>query len=216
MTDIIPVEELDVVQDKIKNDHKEISQEQTPKHFIKKRPDGFDYVEEGYMRSRLNKRYPIWSWEAVDSGIEMIGAEWAIVTAELVVVDNGVPRKFFSPGAARIQFKRGATHTPENVIDIDKNLASANSNAFKRACNRLGNICDDVYRKQIEDISLSVDQIQSIESLIKNMDKDYQENVRSAIENGDLNTTNLNSAMDRLKETTERDDVVEGENSGNE
>jgi hypothetical protein len=200
MTDIIPVEELDVVQEKIKKDHKEISNEPTPKHFIKKRPDGFDYVEEGYMRAKLSERYPIWSWEAVGRGVKMIGAEWAIVTAELVVVDNGVPRKFFSPGAARIQFKRGTPHTPENVVDIDKNLGSANSNAFKRACNRLGNICDDVYRKQIEDISLTDVQIEKVEELIKDMDDDYKESVRTAIENGELNTKNLDNAVKKLQE----------------
>ena len=130
----------------------------------------------------------------------MIGAEWAIVTAELVIVDNGVPRKFFSPGAARIQFKRGEEHTPENVIDIDKNLASANSNAFKRACNRLANLCDDVYRKQVEDISLDSDQIEFIEDLIKDMDENYKENVRKAMELGDLNTKNLDNAIKRIQE----------------
>ena len=200
MTDLVKIEELDTVQEKIKNEHKEISGEQTPKHFVKRRPDGFDYVEEGYLRSKLNEKFPIWSWEAVGGGVKMIGAEWAIVTAELVIIDNGVPRKFFSPGAARIQFKRGEAHTPENVVDIDKNLASANTNAFKRACNRLGNLCDDVYRKQVEDISLTDQQIEAVENLITEMDEDYKENVRKAIELGDLNNKNLDNAIRRIQE----------------
>lgn len=205
MTDLVRIKELDAVQEKIKNDHKEISGERTPKNFVKRRPDGFDYVEEGYLRSKLNEKFPIWSWEAVGSGVKMIGAEWAIVTAELVIVDNGVPRKFFSPGAARIQFKKGAEHTPENVIDIDKNLASANTNGFKRGCNRIGNLCDDVYRKQVEDVSLSPEQIEHVESLIATMDEDYQENVRDAIESGVLNSKNLDNAIERIQEAMNED-----------
>ena len=130
------------------------SRRKTPKAFIKKRPDGFDYVDEAYMRNELTKEYPAWSWSpAGDNPVQFLGAEWVIVTGVLRVNDNGVMREFYSPGSARVQFKRGKPHTAENVVDIDKNLASANTNGFKRAVNRLGYIADDVYRKQ--DLTLS-------------------------------------------------------------
>ena len=205
IVNIDDINNLDIVEQKIKETHTEVSATKTPSWAVKRRPDGFDYVEEGYMRNKLNEIYPIWSWEAVGSGVQFIGAEWAVVTAELVVVDNGIPRKFFSPGAARIQFKKGSPHTPENVVDIDKNLASANTNAFKRACNRLVNIADDVYKKHIEDLTLTPEQIEEVEELIKDLDIKYQESVRMAIEDGILNTKNLDNATNKIKQEKEED-----------
>ena len=200
IVNIDDINNLDIVEQKIKQTHTEVSATKTPSWAVKRRPDGFDYVEEGYMRNKLNEIYPIWSWEAVGSGVQFIGAEWAVVTAELVVVDNGIPRKFFSPGAARIQFKKGLPHTPDNVVDIDKNLASANTNAFKRACNRLGNIADDVYRKHVEDLTLTPEQIEEVEEMIKDLDVKYKESVRLAIEDGILNSKNLDNAINKIKE----------------
>jgi len=194
------IHDLDIVEKKIKSVHAETSSVKTPSWAVKRRPDGFDYVEEAYMRTKLNEIYPIWSWEAVGNGVQFIGAEWAVVTAELVIVDNGIPRKFFSPGAARIQFKKGSPHTPDNVVDIDKNLASANTNAFKRACNRLGNIADDVYRKHVEDLTLTPEQIENVEEMIKDLDVKYKESVRLAIEDGILNSKNLDNAINKIKE----------------
>ena len=205
IVNIDDINNLDIVEQKIKETHTEVSATKTPSWAVKRRPDGFDYVEEGYMRNKLNEIYPIWSWEAVGSGVQFIGAEWAVVTAELVVVDNGIPRKFFSPGAARIQFKKGSPHTPENVVDIDKNLASANTNAFKRACTRLVNIADDVYKKHIEDLTLTPEQIEEVEELIKDLDIKYQESVRMAIEDGILNTKNLDNAINKIKKEKEED-----------
>ncbi len=205
IVNIDDINNLDIVEQKIKEAHTDVSATKTPSWAVKRRPDGFDYVEEGYMRNKLNEIYPIWSWEAVGSGVQFIGAEWAVVTAELVVVDNGIPRKFFSPGAARIQFKKGSPHTPDNVVDIDKNLASANTNAFKRACNRLVNIADDVYKKHIEDLTLTPEQIEEVEELIKDLDIKYQESVRMAIEDGILNTKNLDNAINKIKKEKEED-----------
>tara|TARA_X000001388_G_C2225861_1_gene121100 strand:- start:1335 stop:1976 length:642 start_codon:yes stop_codon:yes gene_type:complete len=205
IVNIDDINNLDIVEQKIKETHTDVSATKTPSWAVKRRPDGFDYVEEGYMRNKLNEIYPIWSWEAVGSGVQFIGAEWAVVTAELVVVDNGIPRKFFSPGAARIQFKKGSPHTPDNVVDIDKNLASANTNAFKRACNRLVNIADDVYKKHIEDLTLTPEQIEEVEELIKDLDIKYQESVRMAIEDGILNTKNLDNAINKIKKEKEED-----------
>lgn len=205
IVNIDDINNLDIVEQKIKETHTDVSATKTPSWAVKRRPDGFDYVEEGYMRNKLNEIYPIWSWEAVGSGVQFIGAEWAVVTAELVVVDNGIPRKFFSPGAARIQFKKGSPHTPDNIVDIDKNLASANTNAFKRACNRLVNIADDVYKKHIEDLTLTPEQIEEVEELIKDLDIKYQESVRMAIEDGILNTKNLDNAINKIKKEKEED-----------
>ena len=117
---------------------------------------------------------------------------------------KGVPRKFFSPGAARIQFKRGTPHTPENVIDIDKNVASANTNAFKRAINRLTNFGDDIYRKQIEDLSLTDEDMDTVNSLLGQInDADTTNDVLSAIEDGRINKSNVNQTLRYLTKQTE-------------
>ena len=135
---------------------KNISEMVTPPNKIKKR-ERFDYLEESYMRSRLNEHYPIWSWEPPQSDpVHFLGSEWVIVTGVLVVEEpNGQVTKFMSPGAARIQFKSDQPHTPENLVDLDKNIASANTFAFKRAINRKCHIGDDVYRKQEVDLDES-------------------------------------------------------------
>ncbi len=135
------------IESDIKLNHEEISHTKTPKNMVKRRADGFDYVEEGWMRQRLNELFPIWSW--TKGKYEFLGSEWVIVSGELQIIDKGgVLRKFASHGGARVQFKKGAPHSPENVVDIDKNIASANTNAFKRAVNRLCNIADDIYHKE--------------------------------------------------------------------
>lgn len=149
----------------------QISSSKTPKQFINKRPDGYDYVEEGYMRAMLNKLYPNWSWISSGDKPVDITQDWVAVTATLVIEDNGVVRQFFSPGSARIAYKRNQPHTLENVIDLDKAIASANTNAFKRAVNRLCNIADDVYRKQVKMDFMTEEQEDSYDDLLKQAEK---------------------------------------------
>lgn len=197
MSEIVKVENIDLI-----NKHREISQRTTPKSQVKSRPDGFDYVDEAYMRSELNKNYPVWSWKpAGEQPVQFLGSEWAIVAGELVVEDEGVVRRFFSPGSARVQFKRNQPHTPENVIDIDKNLASANTNGFKRAINRLCNIADDVYRKQ--DLSLSEDDIAELSERMDGLDDEWKNKIMNSINNGDIIRTDMNAVfkkIDKIKE----------------
>jgi len=140
----------------------EIGAEPTPlydgegRQIVKKRPDGYDYIIEAYMRKKLDQHFPGWSWE--NGTIQFLG-EWIVTSGHLVIIEEyllafGIQppvRRFFGSGADRIQFKKDAPHTTENVIDIDKNIATSNSKAMKRAINRLINIGDDVYGKRIEE-----------------------------------------------------------------
>ena len=48
-------------------------------------------------------------------------------------------------------FKKDMPHTAENVVDIDNNVKSANTKAFKKAINELTGIGDDVYGKRIDE-----------------------------------------------------------------
>jgi hypothetical protein len=70
-----------------------------------------------------------------------------------------------------VQFKKNQPHTVENVIDIDKNVASANAYGFKRACNRLAHIADDVYRKQVRTDFMTEEQDKSYDELIQQAQK---------------------------------------------
>lgn len=139
-----------------------ISNEDTPKfdgrgmEIVRKR-DNQDYIIESHMRAKLNKYFPGWSWQ--DGQIYPLGSEWLIVSGHLLIIDEHLlafgimppVRKYFGCGASRIQYKKDMPHTAENVVDIDKNIKSANTNAFKVAINRLCCIGDDIYAKRIDE-----------------------------------------------------------------
>ena len=184
----------------IREKHKRISNETTPDLFVKRKNDGFDYVEEAYLRSRLNEEYPLWSWSpAGNNPVQCLGSEWVVVSGVLRIDEDGFTKEFFSPGAARIQFKRGSEHIPENVIDIDKNVASANTNGFKRAVNRLTNIADDVYRKQVVDPSLAENEIEVIESIMEELDEDTKSKIRDGMNDLTINKTNIKRTIERIE-----------------
>ena len=187
----------EMIEESLVKKHKDISQRTTPKAYIKTRPDGFDYVDEAYMRNELTKEYPAWSWSpAGDNPVQFLGAEWVIVTGVLRVNDNGVMREFYSPGSARVQFKRGKPHTAENVVDIDKNLASANTNGVKRAVNRIGNIADDVYIKQ--DLTLSDTDIEELEKKMAGLSEEWKDKIMQSILNGEVIKPDLKKVIKRI------------------
>ena len=148
------------------NKHTKISQKKTPRSKVKRDGQGFEYVPVGWMADQINKDFPMWSWCGLPGHSVQMGGEWVVTDGELEIVDNGIKRRFYSPGAARIQFKRGKPHTPENIVDMDNNVAAANSNAFKRAVNRLCNIADDIYRKQIDPLAT----YETLQEINKRMD----------------------------------------------
>ena len=192
----------------IKVQRKIVSNTKTPKCHVEKKGDGYDYVDEAYMRDRLNYHYPIWSWK-IDSS-EFLGAEWCIVRGTLTILDNGVPRHFSSIGAARVQFKRNSEHIAENVVDIDKNIASANTNAFKRAINRLCNIADDVYHKLVKDVSLSDSQIDGINSMLEGLEGSTIDNIKKGIEEQTINSTNIDAVINKIKRLKEEKEKKDG------
>jgi len=142
--------------------YKNISKEKTPqvdgsgRKIIDRRPDGLDYIIDAYMYECLDKHFPGWSWE-VAAPLQFLGAEWVVAQGHLIVIDEkllafGIRppcRKYYGCGAARIQYKSGKEHTPENIVDVDKNVKAANTNAKKVAINRLTHIGDDIYGKRI-------------------------------------------------------------------
>lgn len=136
---------------------REISRMPTPKEHVDKRPDGYDYVKEHFMRDKLNELFPGWSWEMGGPPL-FLGSEWVFVWGHLTVIEESllafgiVPpiRKFGATNGVSIKFKSGQSHTVKNVIDIGNDVAAANAKAFKIAINRLCNITDDVYKKRVD------------------------------------------------------------------
>lgn len=200
--------EMNVREGLMKSGRQIRSETPTPPSQVKRKQD-FDYVEERWMKHQLNEHFPNWSWTpSGNNPVQFLGSEWVIVSGSLVINDNGVPRTFFSPGSARVMFKRDQPHTAENVIDIDNNVAAANTNAFKRAVNRLCNIADDVYRKQILD--LGNDELAQVSEVFENVlmnDKENNDRIKKKqkdyellIKNGKINVTNYLDAINSIKQ----------------
>ena len=172
------------------NKHSDISNIDTPKYYVKQQ-QGFDYVDEAYMRHLLNTHYPIWKWEIVK--YEFIGDKAILVHGRLTVIDNGVERHFDSVDAHRIASNQ------KGYVDIGNDLKSANTDCFKVAVNRLCNIADDVYRKRIEDITLDSDQKKTINSKLKELkDESIIKKIKLGIERMTINKTNYDKTIEKI------------------
>lgn len=201
--------------------YKSISKEKTPeydgsgKKIVERRPDGLDYVIEAFMKDRLNYYFPGWSWVRTCPP-HFLGAEWVTHDGELLVIDarllaygiNPPYRKFAASGAARIQFKRDMPHTPENLVDLDKNVKASNTNAFKKAINQMLGIADDIYGKRIEDEGMgNLEEVMIAKNDVSMLNQYLKANgilpskamqklgVKSLTE-----VTNIKEAIERLKE----------------
>jgi len=171
--------------------HSEVSNLDTPNYYVKQQ-QGFDYVDEGYMRHLLNLHYPIWKWEIIK--YEFIGDKAISVHGRLTIIDNGVERHFDSIDAHRV------ASNEKGYVDIGNDLKSANTDCFKVAVNRLCNIADDVYRKRIEDITLSDEQVKSIKGKLKVMkDKASVVRIETGIEKMTINSTNYDATMRKIE-----------------
>ena len=172
--------------------HQQVSETPTPSDVVKS-INGFDYVDEGYMRWRLNQHYPIWSWEVIK--YETLGDKAIVVHGRLKVMDEGVPRSFDSVAAHRIAVSRNGS----GYVDLGNDLKAANSDAFKVAVNRLCNVADDVYRKQYVDKSLDEVQANNLIDVIAEMDKKEADQVYKALQSGKINKDNYDKVLSKLK-----------------
>ena len=201
-TDAVQITQLKGLEHDIRNKRNDISYKETPKSQVKKRPDGMDYVEEGFMRNQLNKHYPIWSWD-IDE-VQFLGGEWVWCRGHLSIVKEGVTRKFGSVGATRVQFKKGSDLIPANIVDIDKNVASANTDAFKRAVNRLCNVCDDVYRKEILE-PLSKNDKDRLTAVLSEADDKLKRAINVKLDRGEIHSRNLDEWIELIEDKLNKD-----------
>ena len=175
-----------ILQDK----HSNVSNISTPKAFVKDK-GGFDYVDEAYMRKQLNTHYPIWKWEIIK--YEFIGDKAISLHGRLTIIDHGVERHFDAIAAHRIASNQ------KGYVDLGNDLKGANSDCFKVAVNRLCNIADDVYRKQVPNIELSEDQKESIKNACDGIDHITIGKVQEGIENMSINSMNYEATIKKLE-----------------
>ena len=181
---------LVATEDILQSKHNNISNIPTPKTFVKDK-GGFDYVDEAYMRHLLNTHYPIWKWDIVK--YEFVGDKAIIVHGRLTIIDHGIERHFDSVAAHRI------ASNSKGYVDIGNDLKAANSDCFKVAVNRLCNIADDVYRKQIPDLELSEKQKEKILGLLDGLNSATVGNVKAGIKGLDINSTNYEATIRKLE-----------------
>ena len=187
------IKEVNTALKAITKKHKKVSNIPTPKAFIKKKM-GMDYVEYSTMRDVADKEYPGWSWTIISS--ESLGSEAYVVHGRLKWYDCGVWRKGDMVAAHRIQKKKGTTE----FVDVGNDIKSANTDCIKKALNQYMNICDDVYKNQVDDPELNDDQIETLRQLA--IKAQITEKVMGQIKNGEVNSLNYKASKAKLERMT--------------
>ena len=170
--------------------HKKVSDIKTPKPFIKQKM-GMDYVEYSYMLEIADKEYPGWSWTVIKT--EFAGTEAYVVHGRLKWFDNGVWREGDATAAHRVQKKRGS----DDYVDLGNDIKAANTDCIKKAFNMYMNICDDVYRNQVEDPELTDEQKNNILESAKLAGRDTE--VMEKVESGVINAFNYKASIAKLE-----------------
>lgn len=116
----------------------------TPKDKIKRRPDGYDYVENTWMDKSFKEHSTLYSTELVHYS-EAHG--WISIIVRLT--DRVTGNSELGADSARIQVRQGSGVEPsfKDVIDKGNNIKSALSRAIKNAQSRFGHSAD-VYGKR--------------------------------------------------------------------
>jgi len=185
--------------------HKGISQVKTPKGYVKKKMM-FDYVEESYMRRRMDEEFPGWSFIILSNeivGTMSLPKSMALkVHGRLKWFDNGIPREGDMIAAHRIQFKKKGDVITDEIVDMGNDFKSAVSDTLKKAINTYCNICDDVYKKS--DPVLSEDQYEELLE-IADFDLNLQEKIKNQIDNLQINQSNYDVSLRKLTQMRKKE-----------
>ena len=184
--------ELASIRKAITDKHKHVSNLNTPSPYIKKK-QGMDYVEYSYMREVADKEFPGWSWTIQKT--EVLGAEAYVVHGRLKWFDEGIWREGDMCAAHRIQKQRGG----EAFVDIGNDVKAANTDCIKKAFNMYMNICDDVYRNQVEDMELSDEQKDEIIEVASSIDTVKREQITQLVKDQIIHNGNYRSSLAKLQ-----------------
>jgi len=196
----------DAIREAITKKHKKVSRIKTPKPFVKKKM-GLDYVEFSYMRDLADKEFPGWSWTIEKT--EVLGSEAFVVQGRLKWYDEGIWREADMVAAHRIQKKRGTNE----FVDIGNDVKASNTDCIKKAFNMYLNIADDVYRNQVEDVSLSDEQKSEILVVAGDISEERIEQIHDLIKEQAINTANFNSSLLKLEREKEKKGITTNEDS---
>lgn len=116
----------------------------TPREKVKKRPDGFDYVESSWMDRGFKAHSPLYASELLHYS-ESHG--W--ITCIVRLTDRITGNSELGGASVRIQVKRGASDEPSfrDIVDKGNNVAAVITRAIKNAQSRFGHAAD-VYGKR--------------------------------------------------------------------
>ena len=184
--------ELAAVRKAITDKHKLVSNLRTPGPYVKKK-QGMDYVEYSYMREVADKEFPGWSWTIEKT--EVLGSEAYVVHGRLKWFDEGIWRQGDMCAAHRIQKKRGI----DEFVDIGNDVKAANTDCIKKAFNMYLNICDAVYRNQVEDFELSDEQKDEIVEAAALVNEERLEEITELIKDQIIHNGNYKSSLAKLQ-----------------
>ena len=187
----------DTIRKAITRKHEKVSKIPTPKPFIKKK-NGMDYVEIGYMRKIADDYFPGWSWTIQKT--ENLGSEAYVVHGRLKWYDEGIWREGDMVAAHRIQKKRGTNE----FVDIGNDIKASNTDCMKKAFQMYMNIADDVYRNQVEDLTLTDEQKNDILVIASELGEDKMDQIHTLIKDQAINNANYNSSKLKLQRELER------------
>lgn len=179
----------------------------TPKEKVKKRPDGFDYVEGTWMDHVAKQFMPLYEYTLLHVSTEL---GWINMIVSLK--DRITGNIELGAGAARIQVRQGV-ETPgfRDVIDMGNNIKSALTQAIKNAQSRFG-VAADVYGKR--ESTPSDDERTRFQSLEKEIEKVSPSKARLFKEQWNALGTDFTEFLDRWtlflpKKKEEKKDVQE-------
>lgn len=179
-----------IIQKKITDKHKKVSNSITPPVYIKQKM-GLDYVEYSYMRDIADKEYPGWSWTILRSA--PIGDVFYEVHGRLKWFDQGIWREGDAVAAHRIQRKQGSTE----FVDIGNDVKAANTDCIKKAFNMYLNIADDVYRNIVDDQTLTDEQIRELASVA--LDANRTDMIKQKIQSMEIGQWNYDASINKLR-----------------
>ena len=122
-----------------------------------------------------------------------LGDNTYVVHGRLKWFDNGVLRSGDMVAAHRIQKLQGT----DKFVDVGNDIKAANTDTMKKAFNMYMNISDDVYRNQVEDVSLTEEEKEKILSLATKTGKGNE--INEKIENGEINGINKKAVIAKLE-----------------
>ena len=180
----------------------------TPETKVKKRPDGYPYVSGSYMNKLFTDLFPLYEF----TNLEVTDVpQWGIVRVTLILVDRTSGNSQPGVGAARIQISREAKKkpvheiTPFDLIDYDKNVKSALTNAIKNAQSRFG-VAADVYQKR--EFTPTPEEQERYEELVKDAPATKKVVITEAWNNlGDGFTDFLDSVEAKLEKARARENI---------